>query len=201
MKKIDLYDHPLSGNCYKVRLLLNQLNIKFNSIIIDVFKGQNREKFFKEINPAMKIPVLDDEGFVINESNAILIYLAEKYSSNFIPKALKERAELFSWLLYNKTSVDPFLAKARAIKKFFPSDKQNLSELALLQKEGHKALELIDKHLVNKNFFLTNYSIADISMYPYIKLSYEGEIELKNYKNILKWIENIEKTSDFVTIY
>ena len=104
MKKIDLYDHPLSGNCYKVRLLLNQLNIKFNSIIIDVFKGQNREKFFKEINPAMKIPVLDDEGFVINESNAILIYLAEKYPSNFIPKALKERAELFSWLLYNKTS-------------------------------------------------------------------------------------------------
>ena len=201
MNIIKLYDHELSGNCYKVRLLLSQLSLDFESIEIDVFKGENKKDFFKEINPAMKIPVINDGGLILNESNAILLYLCDKYKSKLVSNSIESRAKIYSWLIYNKTSVDPFLAKARAIKKFYPYDKQDLNELQYLKIEGIKSLKVIDNYLKTSNFFSNEYSIADIAMYPYIKLSYEGEIFLDEYENILKWIERVENTDKFKPIY
>ena len=201
MNTIKLYDHELSGNCFKVRLLLNQLSLDFESIKIDVFTGENKKDFFKKINPAMKIPVINDSGIILNESNAILLYLSDKYKSELLSNSLEDRAKIYSWLMYNKTSVDPFLAKARAIKKFYPDDKQDLDELKSLKIEGNKSLNLINDYLKTSNFFCSGYSIADIAMYPYIKLSYEGEILLEEYKNILNWIDRVENTAKFIPIY
>tara|TARA_B100000900_G_scaffold198296_1_gene168049 strand:+ start:10342 stop:10941 length:600 start_codon:yes stop_codon:yes gene_type:complete len=198
---IKLYDNPLSGNCFKVKLLLVQSKIPFESIIIDVFKGESRRDPFLQINNAGKIPAIDDNGFILNESNAILLYLAEKYNKNLLSENLDERGKIYSWILYNKTSVDPNLAKARAIKKFFPSDKQNSKELEFLQKEGIKSLELIDKHLSGNDFFVNNYSVVDIAMYPYIKLSYEGGIDIDIFKNIALWMNRVENTREFINIY
>ena len=201
MNIIKLYDHELSGNCFKVRLLLNQLSLDFESIKIDVFAGENKKDFFKKINPAMKIPVINDSGIILNESNAILLYLSDKYKSELLSNSLEDRAKIYSWLMYNKTSVDPFLAKARAIKKFYPDDKQDLDELKSLKIEGNKSLNLINDYLKTSNFFCSGYSIADIAMYPYIKLSYEGEILLEEYNNILNWIDRVENTAKFIPIY
>ena len=201
MNIIKLYDHELSGNCFKVRLLLNQLSLDFESIKIDVFTGENKKDFFKKINPAMKIPVINDSGIILNESNAILLYLSDKYKSELLSNSLEDRAKIYSWLMYNKTSVDPFLAKARAIKKFYPHDKQDLDELKSLKIEGNKSLKVINDYLSTSNFFCSGYSIADIAMYPYIKLSYEGEILLEEYKNILNWIDRVENTAKFIPIY
>lgn len=201
MNIIKLYDHELSGNCFKVRLLLNQLSLDFESIKIDVFAGENKKDFFKKINPAMKIPVINDSGIILNESNAILLYLSDKYKSELLSNSLEDRAKIYSWLMYNKTSVDPFLAKARAIKKFYPRDKQDLDELKSLKIEGNKSLNLINDYLKTSNFFCSGYSIADIAMYPYIKLSYEGEILLEEYNNILNWIDRVENTAKFIPIY
>jgi glutathione S-transferase len=198
---IKLYDNPLSGNCFKVKLLLVQSKVPFESIIIDVFKGESRKDPFLQINNAGKIPAIDDNGFILNESNAILLYLAEKYNKNLLSENLDERGKIYSWILYNKTSVDPNLAKARAIKKFFPSDKQNLKELEFLQREGVKSLELVDKHLSENDFFVNNYSVVDIAMYPYIKLSYEGGIDIDIFKNIILWMNRVENTKEFVNIY
>jgi|SRR5210317_1945503 len=198
---IKLYDNPLSGNCFKVKLFLVQSKIPFESIIIDVFKGESRKAPFLQINNAGKIPAIDDNGFILNESNAILLYLAEKYNKNLLSENLDERGKIYSWILYNKTSVDPNLAKARAIKKFFPSEKQNSKELEFLQSEGIKSLELIDKHLSGNDFFVNNYSVADIAMYPYIKLSYEGGIDIDIFKNITLWMNRVENTKEFINIY
>jgi len=198
---IKLYDNPLSGNCFKVKLFLVQSKIPFESIIIDVFKGESRKAPFLQINNAGKIPAIDDNGFILNESNAILLYLAEKYNKNLLSENLDERGKIYSWILYNKTSVDPNLAKARAIKKFFPPEKQNSKELEFLQSEGIKSLELIDKHLSGNDFFVNNYSVADIAMYPYIKLSYEGGIDIDIFKNITLWMNRVENTKEFINIY
>lgn len=198
---IKLYDNPLSGNCFKVKLFLVQSKIPFESIIIDVFKGESRKAPFLQINNAGKIPAIDDNGFILNESNAILLYLAEKYNKNLLSENLDERGKIYSWILYNKTSVDPNLAKARAIKKFFPPEKQNSKELEFLQSEGIKSLELIDKHLSGNDFFVNNYSVVDIAMYPYIKLSYEGGIDIDIFKNITLWMNRVENTKEFINIY
>ena len=161
---IKLYDHPLSGNCYKVKLLMAQSNVEFVTEIVDVFKGENKKDKFIGINPATKIPAIDDDGIIVWESNAILMYLCEKYSPILLPYDLQGRAEAYKWLFFNKTSVDPFLAKARAILKFYPKDAQDLDELRKLQDEGLKSLKIIDNHLEGKAFFVGNYSIVDLSL-------------------------------------
>lgn len=196
---IKLYDHPLSGNCYKVKLLMAQSNIEFVTEIVDVFKGENKKDKFIGINPATKIPAIDDDGIIVWESNAILMYLCEKYSPILLPYDLRGRAEAYKWLFFNKTSVDPFLAKARAILKFYPKDAQDLDELRKLQDEGLKSLKIIDNHLEGKAFFVGNYSIVDIAYYPYIKLSHEGKIDLVQFPNILEWIKKVEATDNFIS--
>ena len=196
---IKLYDHPLSGNCYKVKLLMAQSNVEFVTEIVDVFKGENKKDKFIGINPATKIPAIDDDGIIVWESNAILMYLCEKYSPILLPYDLQGRAEAYKWLFFNKTSVDPFLAKARAILKFYPKDAQDLDELKKLQDEGLKSLKIIDNHLEGKAFFVGNYSIVDIAYYPYIKLSHEGKIDLVQFPNILEWIKKVETTDNFIS--
>lgn len=196
---IKLYDHPLSGNCFKVKLLMAQSNVEFVTEIVDVFKGENKKDKFIGINPATKIPAIDDDGIIVWESNAILMYLCEKYSPILLPYDLRGRAEAYKWLFFNKTSVDPFLAKARAILKFYPKDAQDLDELRKLQDEGLKSLKIIDNHLEGKAFFVGNYSIVDIAYYPYIKLSHEGKIDLVQFPNILEWIKKVEATDNFIS--
>jgi len=196
---IKLYDHPLSGNCYKVKLLMAQLNVEFVTETVDVFKGENKKDKFIGINPATKIPAIDDDGIIVWESNAILMYLCEKYSPRLLPYDLQGRAEAYKWLFFNKTSVDPFLAKARAILKFYPEDAQDLDELRKLQDEGLKSLKVIDNHLEGKVFFVGNYSIVDIAYYPYIRLSHEGKIDLVQFPNILEWIKKVETTDNFIS--
>jgi glutathione S-transferase len=198
---IKLYDHPLSGNSYKVKLLLVQAGLSFETILIDVFKGENHKTAFTRINPAAKIPVVDDGGYIIWESNAILIYLAEKYANNYIPLDINLRGTLFKWLLFNKTSLDPYLAKSRAILKFVPKGKQDFKELELLRTDAKKGLKIFNQHLKKRSFIVDNYSIADIAFYPYIKLCHEGEIDLKPFKNILSWMRNVENTDNFFDIY
>ena len=196
---IKLYDHPLSGNCYKIRLFLAQAQIEFKTEVVDVFKGANKADDFIKINPAAKIPAIEDDGQVLWESNAILFYLCEKYSPILLPYDLMGRADAYKWMFFNKTSVDPFLAKARAILKFFPKEAQNLEELKSLQKQGVSSLKILDDHLAGKAFFVDNYSIVDIAYYPYIKLCNEGNIELDNFPNILEWLIRVENTDNFVS--
>jgi glutathione S-transferase len=196
---IKIYDHPLSGNCYKVRLLMTQSNVGFESETIDVFKGENKKDKYIKINPTSKIPAIDDDGLIIWESNAILLYLCEKYSPFFLPFDLIGRSNAYKWLFFNKTSLDPFLAKARAILKFYPEGSQDLDELAVLQNEGLKSLKIVEEHLEGKIFFVENYSIVDIAFYPYIKLSHEGKIELSQFPNILRWIKSVENTKNFIS--
>ena len=197
---IKLYDHPLSGNCFKVKLLLLQAGLTFETRVVDVFKGENLTTEFKKINPATKIPVIDDDGYTIWESNAILIYLAERYAKDYLPTGIETRGTVFKWLLFNKTSLDPYLAKSRAILKFMPEDKRDFKELDSLQAQGKKGLEIFDEYLEGRRFIVDDYSIADIAFYPYIKLCHEGNIDLKPFKNILLWIANVENTDNFLNI-
>ena len=197
---IKLYDHPLSGNCFKVKLLLTQAGLTFETRVVDVFKGENLTTEFKKINPAAKIPVIDDDGYTIWESNAILIYLAERYAKDYLPTGIEARGTMSKWLLFNKTSLDPYLAKSRAILKFMPEGKRDFKELDSLQAQGKKSLEIFDEYLEGRRFIVDDYSIADIAFYPYIKLCHEGNIDLKPFRNVLLWIANVENTDNFLNI-
>ena len=94
---IKLYDHNLSGNCFKVRLLLTQAQIEFESVVVDVFTGENKLDKYLKINPAAKIPCIDDNGLLVWESNAILLYLSEAYPKGYFPDDINSRANIYKW--------------------------------------------------------------------------------------------------------
>ncbi|MGE5444916.1 MAG: glutathione S-transferase family protein [Ignavibacteriales bacterium] len=116
---IKLYDHPISGNCYKVRLALNQLGIRYEKINVDIFKGEQSNLEFVSLNPNKKVPVLVDGDFVLWESNAILLYLGRKFAPNPLYSEDPKVFGLISqWLFFGKTTADPSLARARFMTRF-----------------------------------------------------------------------------------
>lgn len=119
LKMIKLYDHPISGNCYKVRLALNQLGIRYEKINVDIFKGEQSNLEFVSLNPNKKVPVLVDGDFVLWESNAILLYLGRKFAPNPLYSEDPKVFGLISqWLFFGKTTADPSLARARFMTRF-----------------------------------------------------------------------------------
>lgn len=194
---IKLYDHKLSGNAYKARLLMQQLGVDFKREIVELFEGAHKTKEFARLNPCQKIPVLVDGEFVMWESNAILLYLAKKYYSNdFISDDPEIYGHIVQWVFFGKTSIDPNLALARYLARFVPDHDQK--EMEKLQTQGNSVLKILDDHLSDRDFLVGNYSIADIACYPYVMLSPEGDFDLTYYLNIQKWIDNVESTEKFL---
>ncbi len=198
---IKLYDHPLSGNSYKSRLVLNQLGIEYERINVDVFNGEQNSPLFAALNPNKKIPVLVDEDFVMWESNALLFYIGKKYSPNpLYPEDPRAHGLVAQWLLFGKTTIDPNLARARYLTRFFPEEMRDQQELAKYRAHGILALKILDDHLLENEFLAGNYSIADIGCYPYVHLASEGEIDLSAYPSVMSWCQRIESQPGYVSM-
>lgn len=194
---IKLYDHKLSGNAYKPRLLMHQLGVEFERVIVELFEGEHKNEEFTKINPNQKIPVIKDGDFVMWESNAILLYIAKKFSPNpYISDDPEVYGHIAQWVFFGKTSIDPNLAMARYLARFVPDhDPKDMEKLHL---QGNAVLKTLDDHLAGRDFIVDNYSIADIACYPYVMLSPEGNFDLTYYLNIQKWISNVESTDKFL---
>ncbi|MGH7890285.1 MAG: glutathione S-transferase family protein, partial [Thermodesulfobacteriota bacterium] len=172
---ITLYDHPFSGNCYKVRLTLSHLGVEYRKIKVDIFGGEQNKPEFQSINPNRKIPVLVDGDLVLWESNAILLYLGRKFAPNRLysddPKML---GRISQWLFFGKTTIDPSLARARFMTRFVPKEKQSEKDLAAFREAGKACLGILNSHLEKNEFLAESYSIADIGCYPYVNMAEEG---------------------------
>lgn len=197
-----LFDNPLSGNCYRVRLLLKQLGVNYEKVNVDIFKGENRTDEFNKINPNKKVPVLVDGDLILWESIAIMLYLAEKYRPNpYYSEDPAKLGEIMQWVAYAKTSIDPNLALSRYYVRFLPENKYDKKSLENFQSNGMNTLSIIEDHLAEHDFLAGEYSIADMACYPYIKLSPEGNINLSPYPNIVEWLGRVENTLHFIPIY
>jgi len=194
-----LYDHPLSGNSYKVRLLLAHLGVNYENVVIDIFNGEHKSESFAKINPNQKIPVLDDEGHILWESNAILLYLANKYSPNdYFTEDPVVFGLICQWLIFGKTSIDPYLAVSRYFMKFLGEGNYDKTYLENLQNMGKHSLNILNDHLSRNDFLAGTYSIADMSCYPYIMLSDEGGFDIDEFPNVERWCINVESQPGFI---
>jgi glutathione S-transferase len=199
---IKLYDHPLSGNCYKVRLLLSNLGVPYERVHVDIFAGEQHSERFRMINPCGKIPVLIDGDFTIRESNAILLYLGNKYHPNRLYSREPEKfGRIVEWLFFGKTTIDPSLAVARFILRFLPEEKRDYRQLENLKQSAVAALGILDAHLSKFDFLAGSYSIADIGCYPYVETAPEGGIDLSPFKHVVRWCERIKNEEGYVPIY
>lgn len=196
---IRLYEHPLSGNAYKAKLLLHQLSVEYEGVTVDIFSGEHKKEEFSGLNPNCKIPVLSDGDFVMWESNAILFYLAKKFSPNpYLSDDPETYGLIAQWTFFGKTTVDPNLALARYFAKFLPPDQVPPGAMEKLHVQGNVALAILDDHLSRTEFLCGDYSIADIACYPYTMLCEEGGFDLGAYQSIRRWCESVEGTPNFI---
>jgi len=161
-----LYDFLPSGNCYKIRLLLNQLGIKYERVNIDILSKESRTPEFLKINPNGRTPVLYHDGKYLAESNAILWYLAS--NSTFIPNDDYEQALALQWMFFEQFSHEPHIASARYWVSILKAEDEYKEQLKVKMKLGYAALDVMELHLENNHYFVANqYSIADIALYAY----------------------------------
>jgi glutathione S-transferase len=194
-----LYDHPLSGNCYKARLALSQLGAEYERVLVDIFKGEHLGPEHQEMNPNMKIPVLEDGGFIMWESNAILLYLGKKYAPNSLfPEDPETFGRVSQWLFFGKTTIDPNLALARFYTRFIEPEKRDEKELKRLHEQGGETLGVLDRHLSQNEFLAGPYSIADIGCYSYVDLAPEGGFDLGDYPSVQSWRERVRSTPGYI---
>jgi glutathione S-transferase len=186
-----LYDYLDSGNGYKVRLLLTQRALPFSLIEIDILKGESRTAEFLCKNLNGRIPVLElENGQFLSESNAIMWYLAD--GTPFLPEDQWERAQVLQWMFFEQYSHEPNIATSRFWLKHFPLTDERRAALAQKQTLGYAALEVMEKHLTNRMFFVgERYSIADIALYAYTHVAHEGGFDLAKYPNIQAWLERV----------
>ncbi|MBD1832471.1 glutathione S-transferase family protein [Cyanobacteria bacterium FACHB-472] len=197
---LKLYQFFSSGNCYKIRLLLTQLEIPFESIELNILKGETRTPEFLSKNPNGRIPVLETQsGQFIAESNAILFYLSE--GTDFLPKDNFEKAKVLQWLFFEQYSHEPFIATSRFWISILGKAEEYQDALNQKREPGYAALDVMEKHLTNHTFFVEeHYTIADIGLFAYTHVADEGGFDLTRFPAINGWIERVKSQSRYISI-
>jgi glutathione S-transferase len=193
---VRLYDLELSGNAYRVRLMLALLGLKAELRAVGLMKGENRQEWFLKLNPRGQVPVFeDDDGHVVWDSMAILIYLARKYGGEaWLPLDPKGMAEVMQWLAVTENECLYGMGKARVLVKFgFPGNLEEAQALA------HKGLGVLEARLAAAQWLaLERPTLADIGCFPYVALAPEGRVALEPYPGVRRWVERVKALPGFV---
>ena len=193
-----LYDSDVSGNCYKVRLLLAHLGLEYQRFPVDVVDRSNRQEVLGELNPGLRVPtlVLDDER-ALGESGAILWYLAD--GTEYLPADPFDRAKVLQWMFFEQYSHEPYVAVARFwLTKGIDVEPEALAER---QRAGYLALDALEAHLAGHDYVATErYSIADIALYAYTHVADEGGFDLGGYPAIRAWLDRVASRPGHVPI-
>jgi glutathione S-transferase len=194
-----LYDSAVSGNCYKVRLLLAQLELPFERREVDVVDRSGRAELLGELNPALRVPTLVlDDGRALGESNAILCYLAE--GTPLLPAVRYERAQALQWMFFEQYSHEPYIAVARFLLHVSPKPPPQ-AEVERLHRGGEAALAAMERHLATREYLVgERYTVADIALYAYTHVAPEGGFDLDGLPAVRAWLERVRAQPRHVPI-
>ena len=192
-----LHDYAASGNCYKVRLLLAQLDREYERVPVDIFAGDTLTEEFGRLNPVRETPVLEEDGAdPLPESNAILLHLAE--GTDFLAADRAGRAQTLRWLFWEQSEVIPALAGLR-FRLMTGRLAPDAPDTERRRTAGHGVLLILDDHLREREFMVGGlYSVADISLYAYVSVAHEAGFDLSGHPAIGAWLERIESTERFM---
>ena len=194
-----LYDSGVSGNCYKVRLLLAHLGIPYQRREVSVVDRSGRLELLGELNPGLRVPTLVfDDGRSLGESNAIVWHLAQ--GTGYIPDDEFERAQVLQWMFFEQYSHEPNIAVVRFLVAVSgkPVDER---EIEPRMSGGYLALDAMERHLAARAFLVgERYSIADIALYAYTHVAPEGGFELDRYPAINAWLARVAGQEGHVPI-
>ena len=193
-----LYFHPLSGHVHRARLFLSLLGLPHELVQVDLLKGEHKSPEFLRLNSFGQLPVLDDGGVIVPDSNAILVYLARREGrTDWLPQGALAEARVQRWLSVAAGEIAFGPAAARVVQLFGrdvdPSD---------MIARAHRILGLVDGELAGRAWLADidadHPTIADLALYSYIARAPEGNVDLAAYGNVRAWLARIEALPGFV---
>ena len=195
-----LYDSPVSGNCYKVRLLLAHLGIPYERRTLDVVDRSNRPDVLGGLNPALRVPTLVlDDGRPLAESGAILWYFGE--GTPFVPDDRYERAHVLQWMFFEQYDHEPAIAVVRFWVAYSGRPEAYADRLEERTTAGYRALAAMERHLDGREFLVgSRLSLADIALYAYTHVADEGGFDLGAYPAVRAWLARVAAVAGHVPI-
>jgi len=195
-----LWNSQVSGNCYKVRLLLAQLGIPYERRELSVADRSNRSEVLGGKNPALRVPTIElDDGRFLAESDAILWYFADE--SSYLPADAYERAQVLQWLFFEQYQHEPAIAVVRFWLAYSGQPERYAAQVDERRAAGYVALDAMEGHLDGREFFVGDrYSIADIGLYAYTHVAGEGGFDLDRYPAIRSWLGRVAAQPGHVPI-
>src|SRR5215207_7798048 len=195
-----LYDSPVSGNCYKVRLLLAHLGIPYERRPVDVVDRSNRPELLGGLNPSLRVPTLVlDDGRALGESGAILWFLGE--GTRFVPDDRYRRAQVLQWMFFEQYDHEPAIAVVRFWLSYSGRAEAFADRLDERTRAGHRALSAMERHLDGRDFLVDDgLTVADICLYAYTHVAHEGDFDLERYPAIRSWLARVASERGHVPI-
>lgn len=199
---ITLYDYELSGNCYKVRQLATWLGLPLQRVPIDLHPGRaHRSPEFLALNPLGQVPVIDDGGFVLRDSQAILVYLASRYDTaqRWYPADAPQRGQVTAWLAV----AEELNRTAGAARTHDTLGAQGI-DVALARAGARRVFRLLDDHLAERASAGGEWlvgaepTIADLACFPYVALAQDGGLQLDAYPALRHWVWRFRHLPGFI---
>lgn len=190
-----LYHHPLSGHSHRARLFLSLVGVEHQLVEVDLATGAHKKPEFLALNPLGQVPVLDDDGTIVADSNAILVYLAKKLGlRDWLPQDPAAAATVQKWLSVAAGQIAYGPAAARLIN-VFGADFRPEEVIG----RAHAILAVIEAQLAGHSFIADSKpTVADVALYSYIARAPEGNVDLQAYPNVRAWLTRIEALPGFV---
>jgi glutathione S-transferase len=195
-----LYNSPISGNCYKVRLLLAHLGIAYERQDVDVRDRSGRPQLLGGKNPSLRVPTLVlDDGRPLGESGAILWYFGE--GTRFVPGDRYARAQVLQWMFFEQYDHEPALAVVRFLLRFSGEPEAHRELIEQRTRQGYRALDAMERHLAEREWLVGEQpTIADLALYGYTHVADEGDFDLGPYPAIRAWLARVAAEPGHVPI-
>jgi glutathione S-transferase len=196
-----LYNSQVSGNCYKVRLLLAHLGIQYERQELSVADRSNRSDVLGGLNPALRVPTLVlDDGCSLGESGAIIWFFGE--GTRFVPDDPFERAQVLQWMFFEQYDHEPAIAVVRFWLAYSGRPREEFADrLDERVAAGYRALDALGRHLDGRTWLVGDgMTLADIALYAYTHVAGEGGFELERYPAIGAWLERVASEPGHVSI-
>ena len=177
--------------------MLEELKLPYNVIAVDLVKKEQKKAEYLKLNPNGRIPIIVDrenKNFVVFESGAILIYLAEK-TGQLLPEQPEKRSVVLQWLMFQMGGIGPMQGQAHVFYRYAPEK----IEYAInrYQKETLRLYKVLDNQLKEKEYLADDFSIADIATWPWVRRHRWAGVEIEKLSNLRRWMGNLENRPAF----
>ena len=172
-------------NGWKISIALEEMGLPYLVRVIDFSAMEQKADWYVKLNPNGRIPTLEDDGFTLFESGAILIYLAEK-TGRFLPQGVQERSRVLQWLMFQMSGIGPMMGQANVFFRYFPEKIQPVIER--YQREVTRLFGVLDRQLATHEYIAGAYSIADMALWPWVSGHDYSGVSVEEFPSLKRWL-------------